>query len=188
MPVVADQDPDPTDRGVPHRVAEVAWFEIKLLPKTGADVRDVRLAVLAQHRAVVLDEDRGVVVDAGLRLLVERHDQRHLVLLRQRLHPFDGRAVVPLGGVVPLDVLLGAEVGTKEDPLQAGDLRTLGRRFPDQLLVLFDRFLFWHVRVRLDQRRPYLCHVCVASSCYLNAGMMASPYVLMTASGFSTIR
>ncbi|TMD12716.1 MAG: TIGR03842 family LLM class F420-dependent oxidoreductase, partial [Chloroflexi bacterium] len=128
------------------------------------DVGDVRLAVLTQHRAIVLDQHRGVVVDAGLGLFVERHDQRHLVLLRQRLHPPDGWAVVPLGGVVPLGILLGAEVGTKEDLLQAGDLRTLGRGLRDQLLVLFDRFLFGHVRVRLDQRRSYLCHVCVASS------------------------
>src|SRR5207237_2795844 len=82
VPVVADQDADPTDRCVPHRVAEVAGLEIELLPETWADVRDVRLAVLTQYGAVVLDQHRGVVVDAGLSLLVERYDQRQLVLVR----------------------------------------------------------------------------------------------------------
>jgi hypothetical protein len=127
-------------------------------------VRDVSLAVLTQHRAVLLDQHRGVVIDAGLGLLVERDDQCHLVLLRQRLHPLDSRPVVPLGGVVPLGILLGAEIGAEEDLLEAGYLRAFGRRLTDQLLVSYDRFLFGHVRVRLDQRRPHLRHGCVASS------------------------
>src|ERR1700736_5409668 len=37
VPVVADQDADSADRGVPHRVAEVAGLEIELFPETGAD-------------------------------------------------------------------------------------------------------------------------------------------------------
>ncbi len=122
------------------------------------------LAVLAQHPAVVLDDDRGVVVDAGLGFLVEGHDQHHLVLFGELLHATDGGPVVRLRGRVPFRVLLGAEVGTEEDLLQAGDLGPLGGRLGDQLLMPFDRLFFGHVGVGLDQRRSNSRHLFLLSS------------------------
>ena len=113
-------------------------------------MRDVRLTVLADHRPVVFDHDRRVVVDAGLRLFVERHHQHHLVFFRQLLHTPNGGTVIGLGGVVPLGVLLGREVGPEKDLLQAGDLRSLLSGLSDQLLMSSDRLVLGHVRVRLD--------------------------------------
>src|SRR3954468_23812652 len=48
VPVVADVDADPADRGVEHRVAQVARAEVELLPEL-RQVRDVVLAVLAEQ-------------------------------------------------------------------------------------------------------------------------------------------
>src|SRR2546423_13529003 len=51
VPVVADVHADLTDGRVEHRVAQIAGPEVELLPKA-LDLRDVRLAVLAQVCAV----------------------------------------------------------------------------------------------------------------------------------------
>ena len=71
-----------------------------------------------------MDDGGGVVVDAFLLDLVDGHDQGDVVLPRQVLHQADGGAVGDrLGEIVPLGGLLGAEVRTVEDLLQADDLR-----------------------------------------------------------------
>src|SRR5580693_8388102 len=74
VPVVADVHADPADRGVEDRVAQVPGAEVELLPEP-LDLRQVGLAVLAQVGAVRVDHGRGVVVQAGLLLLVHGHDQ-----------------------------------------------------------------------------------------------------------------
>src|SRR5215472_5017552 len=81
VPVVADVHADPARRGVEHRVAHVARPEVELLPEP-LDLRDVRLAVLAQVAAVGVDHRRGVVVDAGVLFLVHRRDDHDVVLTR----------------------------------------------------------------------------------------------------------
>src|SRR6266542_5355533 len=91
VPVVADDQPDAADRGVEHRVAEVPRLEVVLLPEAGADLGNVRLAVLAEHTAVAFDDHRRVVVDARLGLLVERHDQGHAMVAGQLAHAGHGR-------------------------------------------------------------------------------------------------
>jgi hypothetical protein len=63
VPVVADVDADLADGGLEDRVPEVPGPEVELLPEA-LDVRDVRLAVLAQVLAVGVDDRGGVVVDA----------------------------------------------------------------------------------------------------------------------------
>ena len=83
--VVADVDADLGEGGLEHRVAEVAGPEVELLPEARLAVGDVGLAVLAEVLAVGVDHGRGVVVDAGLLLLVDGHHDHHLVLLRQLL-------------------------------------------------------------------------------------------------------
>ena len=107
--VVADVDADLRVPRLEDRVAEVARLEEVLLPEAGG-VRDVVLAVLAEVRAVGVEDGGGVVVDARVLALVDGHDDRHLVLLRDlrdRLGRGPGHA---LGGVVPARVLRRAEV------------------------------------------------------------------------------
>ena len=63
--------------GLEHRISEIARREIELLPEAREAVRDVRLAILAEILAVGVDDRRGVVVDAGHLLFVDRHDHDH---------------------------------------------------------------------------------------------------------------
>ena len=72
MPVVANVNADAGERRVETRIAEIARTEIKLFPKAGSHVRDVRLAVLAEILAVGVDDGRGVVINAGLLFLIDR--------------------------------------------------------------------------------------------------------------------
>src|SRR5215472_1404565 len=132
VPLVADVDADPAHRGVEHRVPEVAGAEVVLLPEA-LHLRDVVLAVLAEEGAVGVDDRGGVVVDALLLFLVDRHDQHHLVLPRHVAHQPDGGAVGhPLGPGVPLRLLHLAEVRAVEEFLQASDARPLRRGVADR--------------------------------------------------------
>src|SRR5215469_2691360 len=130
VPLVADVDADPADRGVEHRVAEVAGAEVVLLPEP-LHLRNVVLAVLAEEGAVGVDDRGGVVQDAFLFLLIDGHDQDHVVLAGHVAHEPHGRAVRDrLGPGVPLGLLYLAEVGAVEEFLQAGDLCALRSGFP----------------------------------------------------------
>ena len=154
VPVVADVDPDLADRGLEHRVAEVARPEVELLPEP-LHVRDVGLAVLAEVRAVRVDHGRGVVVDArGLRvLLVHRHHEDHAGLLGQVLHPLRRRPVRDeLGVAVVLLVLHLAEVGAVEQLLEQHHLGALLGRLVREALVLLDHRLLVAGPARLQQR------------------------------------
>jgi len=79
----------------------------------------VRLAALAEHRSVGVDDDGRVVEDPLELLLEEGNDEHHLVPPSELPHRRDGRAVGRPCGLQPLRVLLGAEVGAEEDLLQA---------------------------------------------------------------------
>ena len=127
MPVVADVDADPADRGVEHRVAEVARAEVELLPEL-RQVRDVVLAVLAEQRAVGVDDRGGVVVLALVLDLVDRQHDDQAQFLGQRLEPLGRRAGDRLDVGVVLLVLDGAEVRAVEQLLEADDLRALRPR------------------------------------------------------------
>src|SRR5215469_3017037 len=130
VPLVADVDTDPADRGVEHRVAEVAGTEVVLLPEP-LHLRNVVLAVLAEEGAVGVDHRGGVVEDAFLLLLVDGHDQDHAVFAGHVAHEPHGRPVRHrLGPGVPLGLLHLAEVRAVEEFLKAGDARTLRSCFP----------------------------------------------------------
>jgi hypothetical protein len=104
-------------------------------------VGNVVLAVLAQVAAVRVVDGGGVVEHAGHLLLVDRDDDRHLVLggdLRDGLGRGAGHR---LGGVVPALVLPGAEVGAVEDLLQAEDLDALPAGLLDERDVLVEHRL-----------------------------------------------
>ena len=131
--VVADVDADARELRLERRVPEVARLEIELLPEPGRHLRNVVLAVLAEVRAVGVDHGGGVVVHAVHLALVDRHDDRHAVLLREVLDQARRRAVGHgLGEVVPACRLLGAEVRPVEQLLEAEDLHLLARRFLDE--------------------------------------------------------
>src|SRR5262245_8164803 len=122
--VVADVCADRRVPGLEHRIAQVARPEEELLPEPG-DLRNMRLAILAEIAAVGVEERRGVLVHAGLLALVDRDHHRHLVLPRDRHQLLHRRAGHRLGGVVPPPILARAEVRAIEDLLQTQDLDTL---------------------------------------------------------------
>ena len=155
VPVVADVDADGADRGLEHRPAEVAGLEVVLLPEA-LDLRDVVLAVLAEHRAVGVDHRGGVVVVAGALDLEHRHDEHHPGLPGQRLHPRDRRPVRHrLGPAVVLGLLDLAEVRRVEDLLEAHDLRALLRGLPRVGLVDLDHRRRVAGPLRLQDRRTH---------------------------------
>ena len=157
VPVVADVDADLADGGVEHRVAEVAGAEVELLPEP-VQVRQVVLAVLAEDRAVGIDDDGRVVVHAGDVLLVDREDHDHVQLggqLREALH--DG-SVGGLGVAVVLLVLGDAEVRPVEELLEADHLRALGGGIPRELLVLVEHRVLVACPGGLGDCRAYRRH------------------------------
>ena len=118
------------------------------------------LAVGAQHAAVGVDHDRTVVVHTADRAFVERDHQRDPELAGQVLHHPRGRSVGNvLGGLIPLRILLGAEVGTVEQLLETDNLRPALRGLADHAdvlgdgdaLVLGDRSVAVGVVMGLDQ-------------------------------------
>src|SRR5262249_34165282 len=117
---------------VENGVAEIAGTEIKLLPKSRRNVRDVRFAVLTEIGSVVLDHGCGVVVNALLLDLIDRYDQRDVQFAGEIAHGADGWSVRNrLCEVVPARGLLRAEVRAVEDLLETNNLRAIGRRLPD---------------------------------------------------------
>ena len=130
-------------------------------------MRDVNLAKLAEVLAVGVDHGGRVVVHAGQVLFVHRHDDHHLVLLGQVLHQLGRRPVGnPLGEVVPLDLLLGAEVRAVEQLLQADDLDALFGGLGDHGDVLVDHRLL----DLLDRRRGRLAERGLNQSAADNSG------------------
>src|SRR6185503_8253761 len=120
VPVVADVDADVGILRLEHGIPEIPGPEVELLPEARRAVWDMVLAILAEVRAVGVDDGGGVVVHARRFFLVERHDDHHLVLLREVLHqPRRGPVRDVLRRLVPSRRLLGAEVGAGEDLLHA---------------------------------------------------------------------
>src|SRR5258706_1574774 len=155
MAVVANVNAYARVSRLKHWVTGVARREIKFLPKARMAVRDVVLAIFSQVAAVGVDHRRGVVVDAGHFHFIDRHDKHHLVLFRQLLHARDGRPVWhALSQFIPARLLLGAEVRTVEEFLEAEDLDLLLGGVGDQALVLGDHF-FLDVTERHFLRGPF---------------------------------
>src|SRR5712691_10156017 len=123
MPVVADVHSDAAVARFKYGIAGIPRREIKLLPESRMAMRDVVLAVLAEILSVGIDHGSSVEVNARHLHLIHRHDQRHAVFLRKLPHVRDGwPAGHGLGKVVPLGLLLGAEVWPVEQLLEPEDL------------------------------------------------------------------
>ena len=112
------------------------------------------LRYLPRYCAVVVDDGRGVVVDAVLLDLVDRNDQRDVECFGEVLHQPDGGAVGDgLGEVVPAGGLLGAEVRAVEDLLEADDLGAGLRRIFYIGDVLVEHRLLGHFERAVGSRR-----------------------------------
>src|SRR5579862_1264425 len=126
MPIVADVDADPAEAQIEHRVSEVSGPEIELFPEAGCDMRDMRLAVFSQVPASPIDDGRSVVVHALILDLIDGHHQRHSQLFGEIPHQTNRWAVgYRLGGIVPACALLGTEIRSVKNLLEAGDLCSL---------------------------------------------------------------
>ena len=102
----------------------------------------MRLAIFAQVAAVGVDYGGGVIVEAGLILLIHWDDQHHPGLRGQLLHARGGRAVGDaLGHAVPVGVLHLAEIGPVEKLLETEDLHALFSGLAGVHLVLLDHGL-----------------------------------------------
>ncbi len=128
--VPAHQSTDPADGGVEGAVAEVARSEVILFVVQGI-VGDVHLAIEPEQGAVSVENDRGVVIDAGSALLKERGDEDNAKLFGQRCQtgcdrPGNGLGEIEQGGVLALAEILGLKkLG------QADDLRSPRGRLMD---------------------------------------------------------
>ena len=130
----------------------------------------MHLAELAEILAVGVDDGGGVVIDARHLLLVDRHHQHHAVFLRQLLHLLGRRAVGDaLGAAIPFLVLARAEIGLREDLLEAQDLHALLGGLLDQrqmglehqLPDLAGRHRGVALEVHLDKAGRDLGHACL---------------------------
>ena len=152
MAVVADVDTELAKGRLEDGPVGVAGFEKELLPKAG-NLGDMGLAVLAQIAAVGVDHRRGIVVEPGHDLFIDRHDDHHTVLLSGLLHQPRGVAVRNrFGGRVPLFVLARAEIGLGEDLLKAEDLHALLGRLLDEGDMGFQHGVANHLRRLLRAR------------------------------------
>ena len=122
--VPADADAERAVTGLPDAKARVAGREVVLLVVAGT-LRDVRLAVDAEHAAVRVDHRQRIEVGV-VRPLEDAERQRHLEFARQRLEPLHDRAACdrPRQVEVAREVVL-AEVRGFKKFLQKNDLRAL---------------------------------------------------------------
>ena len=123
-------------------------------------MRDVRLAVLAEVRPVPFDDCRGVVEEAVVFFLEDRHDQHHLRLLGEVHHRLRRLTVGDqLSDSEVLVILDLAEVRTVEEFLEAQHFGALLSRLTCVVGVLLDHGVDVSGPLRLDDRRPYdVCH------------------------------
>ena len=140
--IITNVDADAGDLGFKSRKAEIARREVELLPESRQAMRDVRLAVLAQVRAVGVNHRRRVVVDAGHLFFINRHNHRHAMCARDLLHQPCRRALRDaFDQIIPVRVLLGGEVWAIEKLLQADDLHATAGGVFDHSHMLIDHSL-----------------------------------------------
>ena len=135
--VPADADADRAEARLPHAEARVTGREIELLV-VARPLRDVRLAVDAEHLAIGVDHGKRVVVRV-IGALEHAHRQHHAQLLRQRLEVPHDRVV--RHRVRQLEVtreVVLAEVRRLEKFLQKNYLRALCGRLAHHRLGLGD--------------------------------------------------
>src|ERR1035437_5136485 len=141
MTVVADVHADRSDGGLEDRITEIAGAKVELLPEP-LDLGKMVLAVLAQIRAVGVDDERGVVEDALLFDLVDRHDEDHTGFARELAHHLARWTRDGLGVREARRVLHLTEVRTVEQLLETEDLSALTGGLAGEGHVGLDHRLF----------------------------------------------
>src|SRR5262249_6334753 len=118
--------------------------EVELLPEPRQTMRYVSLAILSKVSSIRIYHRRGIVVNAGHFFFVDRNDHRHPMLARELAHELRRRPIrYALYEVVPVRVLLGREVRTIEELLQADDLTSLTSRVLNHRDVFVDHRLLY---------------------------------------------
>src|SRR5215813_4353888 len=142
MAVVADVDPNPSIARLEDEITRIARREIELLPESRSHLRNVMLPVFPEIGSVGVDNRGSVEVQACHLFFVYRNDDNHLVLRGALLHQLRRWTVWnALSHLVPLLVLLSAEIRTVKKFLKTQDLHLLLRSLLDQLQVLVDHRL-----------------------------------------------
>src|SRR5690348_13087155 len=132
MAVVADVDTDLAEAEVEHRISQVAWAEVELLPEPRRDVGNVRLAILAEVLAVASNNGSRVIEDALFFHLIDRDNECDSKVAGEGTHQLNRRtAGDSLSRVIPTARLFRAEIWSVENLLQADDLSSISRRLPD---------------------------------------------------------
>ncbi len=135
-------------------IAQVARAKVVLLPEA-FDLGNVMLAILAQVRAVGVDDDGRVIEDALLFHFVDRHHEDHVRLAREILHQLRGRPGNRFGVGEVLGVLHLAEVRSVEEFLEAEHLGASIGGLTGQGDVGRDHRLFVARPLCLYQRGPH---------------------------------
>src|SRR6185503_19354554 len=137
--VVTDVNADASIRSVETRIPEISGPEIKLLPETRIDVRNVVLAILAEILSIRVDHRGSVVIDPSEFLFVDRHDDNHAVFLRDVLHQSHSWTIGDaFDGFIPARLLFGTKIRSRKDLLHADYLHLLLRRILNELQVFLD--------------------------------------------------
>ena len=129
--IPADEHADAPEFRIPGAEAGVAGGEVKLLVEKRI-IRDVHLAVDAEHRAIGINDDRGVMIKSGGAFLEKRRDHDNAVFFGQ-LAEGDGAGPIgnrlgkaEIGVVLALAKILRAKHFLGADDLRAAFGRLLG--------------------------------------------------------------
>jgi hypothetical protein len=118
----------------------------------------VVLAILPEHRAVGVDDHRGVVINAWLLLLEDWQHRDHRQFSGKCGKALHDRPVGGFGEVVILGVLGDAQIWRVEQLLEADHLRSLSLGLSGELLVFVEHRLHVPGPGRLGDRRSDGCH------------------------------
>src|SRR5438270_5667551 len=139
MPVIADVNAHASVASLEDRISGVTRSEVKLLPESWSDLRNVVLAIFAEILSVRIDHRSRVEIETGHLFFVNRDDNHHLVFGRDLLHQFRGWAIGhALRHLIPLLILFRAKVRAVEEFLKTEYLHLLLRGLLDELQVLVD--------------------------------------------------
>ena len=148
--VPADQRRHAGESRIEAGKTQVAGGEVILLV-IARIVGDVHFAIDPQQRAIGVDDQGGVVIDARRAPLEDRPDDGHLEFPRQARETFGSGPGNRLGQIEQGGVLLLAEVLRAEQFLDADDLRALASGFANAPFGLGEVFVGVLRTSHLDQ-------------------------------------
>src|SRR5207244_10304700 len=126
----ANQRADTAETCVKSPESQIARREVVLLVIEWI-VRNVHLAIEATQRAIGIQDDRRIMVDAGRPALEQRRDQHGTGFARHLGQPFAAGTGDRLCQIEEAGVLTLTEIGGPEELLQANDLGSRLGRLPD---------------------------------------------------------